>query len=87
MDKGLAKFDSERHERSGGLYITWVVANALADDYLELVIKDHPGSLIAGVRRLAQRLNCELLRVEHAHPPRPTKNGAPRLNSPRPTNR
>lgn len=70
-DKGLAKFDSERHERSGGLYITWIAANALADDYVELVIKDRPGSLIAGVRRLAQTLNTEFLRVEHTRPPRP----------------
>lgn len=64
-DEGFAKFDSERNERSGGLYITWVVANALADDYVELVIRDDPGSIIAGVRRLAQKLNTAFLRVRH----------------------
>jgi hypothetical protein len=65
-DEGLAKFDSERHSRSEGLYITWVAANALANDHVELVIKDHPGSIIAAVRRLAQTLNTEFLRVVHS---------------------
>jgi hypothetical protein len=65
-DKGLAKFDSERHSRSEGLYITWVAGSALADDRVELVIKDHPGSIIAAVRGLAQTLNTENLRVVHS---------------------
>lgn len=94
-DKGLAKFDSERHSRSEGLYITWVVASALADDHLELVVKNHPGSIIAGVRRLAQTLNTEFLRVVHSAfawglehtSPRRKISGAPRLISPRPTSR
>ena len=68
-DKGLASFDSERHSRSEGLYNTWVVASKLADDHVELVVKNHPGSIIAGVRRLAQTLNTEFLRVEHTHLP------------------
>lgn len=65
-DKGLAKFDAERHSRSEGLYITWVVASGLANDRVELVVKDHPGSIIAAVRRLAQTLNTEYLRVVHS---------------------
>ena len=84
-DKGLVKFDSEKHERSGGLYITWVAANALADDYVERVIKNHPGSLIAGVRRLARTLNTEFLRVEHTHLPGQKKRREPHVNSPKPT--
>jgi hypothetical protein len=95
-DRGLAKFDSERHSRSEGLYITWVVGSALADDRVERVIKDHPGSIIAAVRRLAQTLNTEFLRVAHSpfawrvertHLPQPKNSGAPRVSSPRPTNR
>jgi len=87
-DAGLAKFDSERHSRSEGLYITWVAANALADDHVERVVKDHPGSIMAGVRRLAQALNTEFLwiaystfawDVEHTAP-RPKNRGAPRPN-------
>lgn len=65
-DKGLAKFDAERHTRSEGLYITWVVASGLADDRLELIAKDHPGGIIAAVRKLAQTLNTENLRVVHS---------------------
>jgi hypothetical protein len=93
-DKGLAKFDSERHSRSEGLYITWVVGSALADDHVERVIKDHPGSIIAAVRRLAQTLNTEFLRVVHStvaweleHTSRPKTSSAPRLNSPGQTSR
>ncbi len=65
-DAGLTKYDAERHSRSEGRYITWVVASGLADDSLELVIKDHPGSIAAAVRGLAQRLNTEFLRVVHS---------------------
>jgi hypothetical protein len=65
-DSGLAKFDAERFGRSEGLYITWVMANKLANDHVELVVKDHPDSIIAGVRRLAQTLNTEFLRVAHS---------------------
>ncbi|MBM3356829.1 MAG: hypothetical protein FJY54_03780 [Betaproteobacteria bacterium] len=88
-DPGLAKFDSERHSRSEGLYITWVVANALADDHVERVVRDHPDSIMAGVRRLAQALNTEFLwiaystfawEVEHTAP-RSKNRGAPRPNS------
>ena len=64
-EQGLAKYDAERHSRSEGRYITWVVANGLADDSVELVVKDHPGSLAAAVQGLAQTLNTEYLRVVH----------------------
>jgi hypothetical protein len=64
-DQGLAKFESERHSRSEGLYITWVAASALADDRVELLVKDQPGGIIAAVRKLAQTLNTEYLRVVH----------------------
>ena len=78
-DTGLAKFDSERLERSEGLYITWVMANKLANDHVELVIKDHPGSIIAAVRRLAQTLNTEYLRVVHStFSPEPGRTNATR---------
>jgi len=63
---GLAKFDSERFERSGGLYITWVMASKLANEHVEEVIKGQPGSIMAAVRRLAQTLNTEFLRVVHS---------------------
>jgi hypothetical protein len=63
-DKGLAKYDSERNGRSEGLYITWVVASALDDDRVALVLKKNPLSIGAAVRRLAQTLNTEFLRVE-----------------------
>jgi hypothetical protein len=65
-DQGLAKFDLERHSRSEGLYITWVAASALADDRVELLVKGQPGGIIAAVRKLAQTLNTEYLRVVHS---------------------
>ena len=65
-DQGLGKFDSERHSRSEGLYITWVAASALADDRVELLVKGQPGGIIAAVRKLAQTLNTEYLRVVHS---------------------
>ncbi|MGH8647694.1 MAG: hypothetical protein ACREUP_00085 [Burkholderiales bacterium] len=65
-DAGLAKFDSERFERSEGLYITWVMASRLANDHVEGVIKENPGSIDGAVRRLAQTLNTEFLRVAHS---------------------
>ena len=94
-DQGLAKYDAERHSRSEGRYIAWVVASGLADDSVELVVKDHPGSIIAAVRGLAQTLNTGLLRVGHspfaweAERTRaaPENGTAQRLNSPKPTGR
>jgi hypothetical protein len=65
-DEGRAKFDAERHSRSEGRYITWVVASGLADDSVELVVKNQPGSILAAVQRLAQTLNTEFLRVAHS---------------------
>jgi hypothetical protein len=65
-EKGLAKFDAERFARSEGLYITWVAASRLADDHVEGVIRDRPGSIIAAVRRLAQTLNNQFLQVSHS---------------------
>jgi hypothetical protein len=62
-EKGLAKYDAERNSRSEGLYITWVVASALDDERVEGVIKEHPDSIAGGIRRLAQTLNTEYLRV------------------------
>lgn len=64
-DAGLAKFDSERFGRSEGLYITWVMAGKLANDHVEDVIKENPGSIDDAVRRLAHTLNNEFLRVAH----------------------
>lgn len=64
-DAGLAKFDSERFERSEGLYITWVMAGKLANDHVEDVIKKNPGSIDDAVRQLAHTLNNEFLRVAH----------------------
>ncbi|MDX1375089.1 MAG: hypothetical protein R3357_05960 [Burkholderiales bacterium] len=64
-DAGLAKYDAERHGRSGGLYITWVMASALADERLEAVARDHAGSIVESIRRLAQTLNTANLRVVH----------------------
>jgi hypothetical protein len=64
-EKGLAKFNAERHSRSEGLYISWVLAAGLADERLERVLREHPGSVSAAVRRLAQSLNTEFLRVEY----------------------
>lgn len=64
--KGLAKFDAERHTRSEGLYITWVVASGLADDRLELIAKVDSDNIKAAVERLARTLNTENLRVDHA---------------------
>jgi hypothetical protein len=65
-DKGLVKYEAERHSRSEGRYITWVVASGLADDSIEIVVKAHPGSVAAAVRGLAQTLNTEFLRVMHS---------------------
>jgi hypothetical protein len=48
------------------LYITWVAASALADDRVERLVKDQPGGIIAAVRKLAQTLNTEYLRVVHS---------------------
>jgi len=64
-EQGLAKFDAERNSRSEGLYITWVVASALDDERVEWVIREQPRSIVAGVRRLAQTLNTEFLRVSY----------------------
>lgn len=65
-EAGLAKFDAEKYERSEGLYITWVMASKLANDHVEDVIKEHPGSIDDAVRRLARTLNSEFLRVAHS---------------------
>lgn len=62
---GLAKFDAERFGRSEGLYVTWVMASRLADDHVERVIRENPGSIYTAVGRLAQTLNTEFLRVVH----------------------
>jgi hypothetical protein len=67
-EKGLAKFDAERNSRSEGLYITWVVASALDDERVALVIMENPRGIADGVRRLAQTLNTEFLRVEVVRP-------------------
>jgi hypothetical protein len=64
-DAGLAKFEEERFGRSEGLYISWVAASRLADDRVEEVIKEGPGSIMAAVRRLAQSLNSQYLWVSH----------------------
>jgi hypothetical protein len=64
--KGLARFEAERFGRSEGLYIMWVAASRLADDHVERVIKERPGSIIAAVRRLAQTLNSEFLGVSYS---------------------
>jgi hypothetical protein len=61
--KGLAKYDAERNSRSEGLYIMWVVASALDDERVAGVIKEHPDSIVDAIRRLAQTLNTEYLRV------------------------
>jgi hypothetical protein len=66
-DSGLAKFESERNARSEGLYIAWMVAAALDDDRVAQVIGEQPGGIVDGVRRLAQTLNSEFLRVAY-HP-------------------
>jgi len=63
--QGLAKFDAERNSRSEGLYITWVVASALEEDRVAQVIRQRPGSLVEGVRRLARTLNTGFLRVRY----------------------
>lgn len=62
---GLAKFDAEKFGRSEGLYITWVEASRLADDHVEEVIRDRPGSIRSAVQRLAQTLNSRFLQVTH----------------------
>jgi hypothetical protein len=72
---GLAKFDSERHGRSDGLYITWVVASALDSERVELVVREGPRSLAGAVARLAQTLNTEFLRVVHSANPAPANAG------------
>lgn len=64
-DAGLARFEAERFGRSEGLYITWVAASRLADEHVEAVIRERPGSIMAAVRRLAQTLNTQYLWVSH----------------------
>jgi len=64
-DAGLVRYEAERFGRSEGLYITWVAASRLADEHVEAVIKERPGSIIAAVRRLAQTLNTQYLWVSH----------------------
>jgi hypothetical protein len=73
-EQGLAKFEAERHSRSEGLYIVWVVGSALADERLEQVLRESPGSLEAAVRRLAQTLNTGFLWV--AYSPLPARSAA-----------
>jgi hypothetical protein len=68
-EQGVAKFDAERHSRSEGLYIAWVVAGALADERVEQVIEERSGSIFAAVQRLAQALNTGFLWVAHSPPP------------------
>ena len=63
--EGLAKFEAERFGRSEGLYITWLTASRLADDHVEEVIRDRPGSIGSAVQRLAQTLNNRFLQVTH----------------------
>jgi len=67
-DAGLARFEAERFGRSEGLYITWVAASRLADEHVEAVIRERPGSIMAAVRRLAQTLNTQYLWVSHGTP-------------------
>jgi hypothetical protein len=64
-DAGLVRYEAERFGRSEGLYITWVAASRLADEHVEGVIRERPGSIIAAVRRLAQTLNTQYLWVSH----------------------
>jgi hypothetical protein len=64
-DKGLARFESERNERTGGIYIPMVMASALHDDRVVQVVKENPRTIRAAVPRLALSLNTEFLRVEH----------------------
>ena len=64
-DAGLARFEAEKFGRSEGLYIAWVAASRLADDHVEGVIKEAPGSIMAAVARLAQTLNTQYLWVWH----------------------
>jgi hypothetical protein len=64
-DDGLARFEAERFGRSEGLYIAWVAASRLADEHVEAVIRERPGSIMAAVRRLAQTLNTQYLWVSH----------------------
>ena len=63
-DKGLAKFDAERHGRSEGLYISWVVASALADDRLERIAQDRAGDIAQAVRGVAETLTSDYLSVQ-----------------------
>jgi hypothetical protein len=65
-EQGLAKFDAERHSRSEGMYIAWVVGGALADEQVERLIQESPGSIFGAVRRLAQTLNTGFLWVAHS---------------------
>jgi hypothetical protein len=67
-DAGLARFEAERFGRSEGLYITWVAASRLAEEHVEAVIRERPGSIMAAVRRLAQTLNTQYLWVSHGTP-------------------
>jgi hypothetical protein len=62
---GLAKYDAERNGRSEGLYITWVAASALDDERVRQLIEEGPASIVEGIRRLAQTLNTDFLRVEY----------------------
>lgn len=64
-EQGLARFDSEQHGRSGGMYITMVMASALDDDRIEAVVKENPRDIGAAVQKLARSLNTKFLRVEH----------------------
>lgn len=67
-DAGLARYEAERFGRSEGLYITWVAASRLADEHVEAVIRERPGSIMAAVRRLGQTLNTQYLWVSHGPP-------------------
>ena len=67
--EGLARYESERHGRSQGIYIPMVMASALEDDRVEEVVRENPHSIAAAVPRLARSLNTKFLRVEHTpHP-------------------
>jgi hypothetical protein len=45
--------------------MSWAGASALDDERVRQLIEEGPASIVEGIRRLAQTLNTDFLRVEY----------------------
>ncbi len=67
--EGQARYDYDRNQRTGGLYIALVAGNALLDEAITEIVAQHPKDVDAALHRLSQTLNNRHLRVTYTPAP------------------